>query len=123
MRIERAKRQEYRRKGNKDNCGDWLAEEMEDLFIGRSGRFDVHLFNDFLCKNGVEFTGKWTQMPDEAKPGWKGRYRMIGRQKLEQQILLRGKVVWPCGTEEELDPEFKGLLCKKYPNTAMRIEA
>jgi len=92
---------EYAARGNRWHCSDWLARELDGQFCDAAGGFDEPAFTQMLVDNGVELAGKWAQLPRKRTPGWQGRYRMNGRQKLEIRILrqgllkLRGREVTP----------------------------
>lgn len=85
-------KRQYREAGHPDHCGDWIASTLEFEFEDDDGNFDADDFTQFLILNGVEMTGKWASLPNSGQRGWKGRYRMNGRQKLEFQIAKTGKL-------------------------------
>jgi hypothetical protein len=82
----------YAERGNRNHCGDWLALFLEGF--SKDGTFNYSAFDDLLNANGVDKTGKWASLFMSGAKGWQGRYRMNGRQKLEQQIAETGKLVW-----------------------------
>ena len=88
---------EYAARGNPDNCGDELAQLLDGMFVTQKGEdpeaFDWQVFESFLTLNGVDISGKWATLPSTGGRGWQGRYRMNGRQKLEQVIAERGTVI------------------------------
>ena len=88
---------EYAARGNPDNCGDELAQLLDGMFVTQKGEdpeaFDWQVFESFLVLNGVDISGKWATLPSTGSRGWQGRYRMNGRQKLEQVIAERGTVI------------------------------
>ena len=88
---------EYAARGNPDNCGDELAQLLDGMFVTQKGEdpeaFDWQVFESFLVLNGVDISGKWATLPSTGGRGWQGRYRMNGRQKLEQVIAERGTVI------------------------------
>ena len=87
---------EYRLRGNARHCSDWLAMELEGLFEDpETGLFDVNKFASFLKANDVNLSGKWYNLSVTQKAGWQGRFRMNGRQKLEQKITERGTLIFP----------------------------
>lgn len=92
----------YKERGNPNHCGDWLAQELDGVFTGEGNKFDIVAFTKCLQDNGVEFSGKWAELPNSGQKGWQGRYRMNGRQKLERQVLSTGKLV--IDGEAELAP-------------------
>jgi hypothetical protein len=85
---------------NKDkspnHCGDWLALTLIDAFTTteKEGKrtvksFDVDGFLACAKANGLDTTAPWAKA---RQPGWKGRLRMNGRQKLESVIAHTGKL-------------------------------
>lgn len=80
----------YALDGHPNHCGDWLAETLDARFLDFDSKFDVDAFNECLRENGVEFTGKWANLPNSNKRGWQGRYRMNGRAKLEVKVAVHG---------------------------------
>lgn len=83
-------KREYAQRGNRDNCGDWLAKKLEGAFDTEAGKFDADAFETFLRLNDVDMTGKWAALPTSGQKGWVGRYRMNGRQKLEMVVARVG---------------------------------
>lgn len=79
----------YKERGNPDNCGDWLAEQLDGQFTTENG-FDHDAFVLMLQQNGVPYEGKWATLPVSGQRGWAGRFRMTGRLILEKYIALNG---------------------------------
>lgn len=97
---------EYAARGNPDNCGDELAQLMDGMFVATESEiFDWKLFESFLALNGVDLSGKWASLPATGGRGWQGRYRMNGRQKLEQIVAERGTVILLAGRKIKMSPE------------------
>ena len=105
----------YAERGNPDHCGDWLAATLEGLFVGPDG-FDHKAFATFLVANGVDMSGKWASLPESGQRGWQGRYRMNGRQKLEQRIIEQGFLVLR-GIKQKVPVDFMEGLIARHPNT------
>lgn len=66
--------------------GDWLAERLA-MDTLRVDTLDIEAFIAILLNNGVAMTGKWAEMRFSQTPGWRGRFRMNGRQVLEKMVL------------------------------------
>jgi hypothetical protein len=107
-------KKKYREAGHPDNCGDWLAETLDGVFLNGEGVFDDEAFTQFLKDNGVVFEGKWASLPTSGQKGWKGRYRMNGRQRLERRLAVAGALVLG-GKKIKLPDGFAKYLAKKYP--------
>ena len=101
----------YAERGNRNHCGDWLAKWLEGFSKGNS--FDYVAFDDLLSANGVDKSGKWATLFMSGAKGWQGRYRMNGRQKLEQQIALTGRLVW-LGSEVDVPISTLAAMEAKY---------
>ena len=98
----------YKERGNPRHCGDWLAEEMDGVFVGDGGVFDLERFNEALKMNGVELLPKTAALPTSGQKGWQGRYRMNARQRLEQVVVKTGKLFLP-GDEKHIEPDMNWL--------------
>jgi hypothetical protein len=110
-------RVKYREEGHPQHCGDWLANLLDGAFtlvIDGKITFDLDAFNKFLADNEVEFTGKWTKIPDTQKTGWAGRYRMNGRQKLEKILAVRG-TIFIAGRFQPIPEDVLAELKAKHP--------
>lgn len=117
------------------SCGDWLAEEIDGMFLagGPSKKdmyFDYDAFASFLVVNEVQLTGKWAEIRVTRTPGWQGRFRMNGRLKLEQEILRRDGILLfpPVGTDEEpireqADEGWLATIRRKYPKIVAEAKA
>lgn len=116
----------YAERGNRDHCGDWLAtflKSRKDL-VDADGAFDVVAFEALLKENGVDMDGKWAKcLHDEnyRSHGWKGRFRMHGRQKLELIVARVGHVVINGDTFDAPIEALEALL-EKHPNVEAEWE-
>lgn len=107
------------------SCGDWLAENLDGLFITGGPKkkdmfFDYDGFESFLLMNDVKL-GHWATVRHTGNRGWQGRYRMNGRLALEQILAERGTVCWVPGTDEEVDADWRDTMLTKYPKIARRL--
>lgn len=92
---------EYKKRGDINNCGDWLALVLKEQFLttetteeGRVTSFDVEAFTECLEANGVPVREGRRFLPfaNRRTPGWQGRFRMNGRQKLEVIVAEKGTI-------------------------------
>lgn len=89
----------------KRSCGDWLAEWLADETVGADKKTDIDLVMDIFVGNGLDMTAKWAMSRGH---GWRGRFRMNGRQVLEKEVAWNGYVRDANGTpvvcpDEELE--------------------
>lgn len=105
-------KKEYAARGNAANCGDWMANMLDGRF---GDPFDHELFTAFLIKNGVPMTGKWADLPNSGQNGWKGRYRMNGRQKLDIIVATRGTLILEDGKVVKADLKWLEEMLHKHP--------
>lgn len=111
--LELAK-ERYKAKGDVSNCGDWLAVALKDAYIEKvKGKkvFDLDGFTKCCKDNGLDVTEKWAT---NRSPGWQGRFRMNGRQKLEIVLARNGHVVIK-GKKEKPTGVFLKAMVKKHP--------
>ena len=87
-------RRDYIERGSSVHCGDWLARELDSVFVGPDNKFNIDEFTHWVELQGVLMEGPWSKLPQSAKNGWQGRYRMNGRLKAERQIVKRGTIRW-----------------------------
>jgi hypothetical protein len=80
----------YAERGNAAHCGDWIAATLDGAFDDEEVGFLAGAFELFLRQNGVPIEGKWADLPNSGQQGWKGRYRMNGRQLLEKYVARAG---------------------------------
>lgn len=114
----------YAERGNRNHCGDWLASTLEGEFdkaVNGALRLDTDAFTQFLIENGVEMVGKWASLPESGQPGWVGRYRMNGRQKLEVRVALTG-ILKLRGTEIQVPEDALNELREKHAKALGKIE-
>lgn len=108
---------EYAARGNPNHCGDWLAKVLERFETGekKNKRFDHEAFTELLVLNEVPMDGKWAGLPQSGQKGWVGRYRMNGRQKLEQVVARKGTL--RLAQDHEIRADFDWLLTmlEKHP--------
>ena len=113
-------KQRYAAGGHPEHCGDWLAYQLEGAFSIASATpkgnptFDTETFTTCLTDNGIELVGKWAALPLSGQPGWQGRYRMNGRQKLERQVASCGELVLH-GETIPVPAEALDVLRAKHP--------
>lgn len=99
----------YKEKGDVDCCNDWLAKELRGKFTDEDG-FNTDAFIECLIANEVETEGKWAQ---NRNAGWKGRFRMNGRQKLEVMVAEHGFLAIH-GKKIKVPPRMLGSLRKLH---------
>lgn len=111
--VDQTYREQYKeRSSTGQSCGDFLAEWLTRT-LDANGKLDYEYFVTILSANGVDLTGKWAQVVG-ASNGWQGRYRMNGRQKLEKQVVLNGKLLDGNGDEHEVDAEWLTAMEAKH---------
>lgn len=87
----------YAEQGDISCNSDWLALALKEAYTTteKKGKktvkaFDLDGFTRCLRDNGVDLNAKCFR---QRSPGWRGRYRMNGRQKLEIALAHSGKLV------------------------------
>lgn len=70
----------YAEQGHPTHCGDWLAELLNNLVLGKKAT-DIARFEDICALNGVSLAA----YKHEGK-GWEGRLRMTGRNLLAKKV-------------------------------------
>lgn len=107
-------RQQYKESSSTgQSCGDWLAEWLVRT-LDADGKLDEWAFAAIMSNNGVDMTAKWAQVATTRSPGWKGRYRMNGRQALDKRIALTGQLMDESGNQHEVPAEFLAHLRGKH---------
>lgn len=114
----------YAERGNRDNCGDWLAQALAGLFTSEarnpdgvaSEYFNSDDFTDFLVLNDVDMVGKWANLPTSGQRGWAGRYKMGGNNKLRKIIARRGTLILDAKHTVTPPEEFLEAMLEKHPN-------
>lgn len=122
--LETAKVRYKEEHGDASTCGDWLAVTLRDAFLiredGDKGRkvLDVEGFLKCCKENGLDTKEPWAT---NRSPGWQGRMRMNGRQKLEivvareGHLVMDGKKVKPTGV-------FLKTMVKRHPEEEEKTE-
>ena len=95
----------------KRSCGDWLAEWLADLTVGGDKKTDIDLVMDIFAANGLDMGAKWATSRGH---GWKGRFRMNGRQVLEKQVAWNGYVVDAEGERHNVPKKDLKILRDKH---------
>jgi hypothetical protein len=116
-------KRKYAEGGHPNNCGDWLAQQLDGRFsviVEGKPAFDPDAFTACLVDNGVELVGKWAALPTSGQNGWVGRYRMNGRQKLEQQVLRNGGLTLG-GMFTSAPQGFLDYLAERHPKIAVAL--
>lgn len=111
-------KQRYAERGDRNTCGDWLAQTLKDQFVvleDGKPRFDEPKYTEMLKANGVEIKGKWSELPASGQKGWEGRYRMNGRQKLEIRVLINDGVLTMHGKKYEAPDSWLSEMYEKHP--------
>lgn len=80
-------RARYAEAGHPAHCGDWLAETLNNLILGKT-HTDLEKFEELCALNGVD-TSKYKR----EGTGWQGRIRMTGRNLLARKIYAAGGVL------------------------------
>jgi hypothetical protein len=79
----------YAEAGHPNHCGDWLANLLNNLILGKTAT-DLQKFEDICAANGVD-TSKYKRSGN----GWQGRLRMTGRNLLAKRVFEAGQIVLP----------------------------
>lgn len=103
--VKETYRIRYAEAGHPNHCGDWLAETLNNLILGKS-HTDLANF-ELLCEvNGVS-TAKYKREGN----GWEGRIRMTGRNLLARKLYATGFMIIP----EPLRPLVDGQQVLRVP--------
>lgn len=95
------------------SCGDWLAEWLTAQTWSPVNGLMVEDLTAILVANGLDMTRPWAKLPESGQNGWRGRYRMNGRQTLEKHVALNGYVLDAQGNQHEVpEDELAGLRAK-----------
>lgn len=85
-------RTRYAEAGHPNHCGDWLANTLNNLVLGKTVT-DLERLETIFAENGVD-TSKY----DRTNNGWQGRIRMTGRNMLARRVFINnGKLALPPG--------------------------
>lgn len=98
--VKHVFRERYKEAGHPNHCGDWLAETLNNLVLGKTAT-DIANFEAVCEANGVSLA-KY----NHTTPGWQGRIRMTGRNLLASVVFSTGKLVVPKGVGDG-PTEFK----------------
>lgn len=90
----------YKEAGHPDNCGDWLAQLMDDICVNEAGT-NMELFEAICDLNGIDLS-KYNR----TSRGWQGRLRMTGRNLLARKVFLEERLILP----ETLTPNEGGIV-------------
>ena len=74
----------YAERGHPTHCGDELAVRLNQLVI-TGDKTDIGAFQQIMAVNSVDMSKYNT-----TNPGWQGRYRMTGRNKLAKVVHANG---------------------------------
>lgn len=102
-------------------CGDFLAVWLEAECHGVEG-FDPVAFERILVANEVDQSGAWARLPESGQRGWVGRWRMNGRQKLEQAVALSERLRDGAGENVKLPRKVLADLRSKHAKAIERAE-
>lgn len=80
-------RMRYAEAGHPNHCGDWLADTLNNLILGKT-HTDIDNFEDLCNANNVSLA-KYKREGN----GWQGRLRMTGRNLLAKQVFLADGVM------------------------------
>ena len=85
--VKEKYRAKYAELGHPTHCGDWLAELLNNLVLGKK-ETDLERFETICSMNGVD-TSKYKR----SGVGWQGRIRMTGRNLLAKRVFQNGGVL------------------------------
>lgn len=88
-------RARYAEAGHPNHCGDWLANLLNELVLGKTAT-DLQRFEDICAANGVD-TSKYKRSGN----GWQGRLRMTGRNLLAKRVFEAGHITIPANVHPE----------------------
>lgn len=103
----------YAEAGHPNHCGDWLADLLNSLVLGKTAT-DLQKFEDICAANNVD-TGKYKRTGN----GWQGRLRMTGRNLLAKRVFEAGlivipKTVHPEGIEQHIKAPGDWMTAQRY---------
>jgi len=111
---EQYRKRYHESSSNGQSCGDWLAEWLTDQTWSAVNGLMVEDFTAVLNANGVDMTRPWARLPESGQNGWRGRYRMNGRQSLEKHVALNGYVYTAQGEEVEVPSDALAVLRERH---------
>lgn len=86
--------------------GDWLAERLTADTTNADGKMNLDDLLAIFERNGVDLSAKWALARFTQSPGWRGRFRMSGRNVLEKIVARDG--VYFDGTGAKVTPRALG---------------
>lgn len=86
----------YKERGNANNCGDWLARQLEVLTHNPKGEFDIEAFINIIEMNGILDHHRYRRETGADR----GRFRMSCRIRLAKIIKDAGVLKTPDGIIE-----------------------
>ena len=94
--------------------GDWLAERMTADTTDADGKMNLDDLLAIFDANGVDLNAKWALARFTQSPGWRGRFRMSGRNVLEKIVARDG--VYFDGTGAKVTPhaEWMEAMAEKH---------
>lgn len=99
--VKNVYRMRYAEAGHPTHCGDWLAETLNNLILGKTAT-DLEKFEELCAVNGVD-TSKYKRSGN----GWQGRLRMTGRNLMARKIYAaEGKMMLPPSLRPDPATEF-----------------
>ena len=94
--------------------GDWLAERLTADTTNADGKMNLDDLLRIFEANGVDLNAKWALARFTQSPGWRGRFRMSGRNVLEKIVARDG--VYFDGTGAKVTPhaEWREAMAEKH---------
>lgn len=99
---------------NGQTCGDWLAEWLTNETFDHVTGFNVDDFQAVLDHNNVPQDAPWARLKDSDQKGWRGRWRMNGRQALEKAVALAGEIYTTTGARQDVPEDALAALQGKH---------
>ncbi len=100
--VKQVYRIRYAEAGHPNHCGDWLADTLNNLVLGKTAT-DIANFEAICNLNGVSLA-KYKR----DKNGWQGRLRMTGRNLLARIVFETGVLKVPASVAgEKKDVELR----------------
>jgi len=121
--VKNVYRMRYAEAGHPNHCGDWLAETLNNLILGKT-MTDLDNFEALCDVNGVSLA-KYKRTGN----GWQGRLRMTGRNLLARKVYAAGgRMVLPPSLREQAggaeflqaDAEWMALQKFKLPKVVVQ---
>lgn len=96
------------------SCGDWLAETLTAWTYDHVNGFNAEEFWAVLEANAIDLTKPWALLFESGQRGWRGRFRMNGRQVMEKFVALRGFIKQADGTTLDVPEDELAFLRAKH---------